>query len=374
MNRKMQVAKVLASSLVLLGLGMVILVGKKPALFAYKKDSIPAPFTAHLRNTYIPINNYGGILSSKRDQSSRVHVEHVAVHVPKHKLSEEKITRFGRLVWHPQAEATILICHGFMCDKFDVGFLRNMFPQGRFNFMTFDFRAHGENCVGQRCTLGRDEALDVIHAAHFIKNHPKIGAKPIIAYAFSMGAVAAIEAQAQDSSLFKAMILDCPFDSSENMVKRSLESLQFTILGYDFSIPACNLLQKYAFHPYVQSLIKGILKTVSNFDTKNIDVRVYPISPAESIQKINVPCFFIHCKNDEKISIDAIRSVYDHAGTSYKKLWLTNGRRHFDSYFYNPEKYIKELRGFIDTVVSAGDSTPVSQEVIEDPDEPLLQM
>ena len=49
------------------------------------------------------------------------------------------------------------------------------------------------------------------------------------------------------------MILDCPFDSSENIIKCCLEGLQFTLLGYDFSIPACTLLQKYAFHPYVQS-------------------------------------------------------------------------------------------------------------------------
>ncbi len=38
--------------------------------------------------------------------------------------------------------------------------------------------------------------------------------------------------------------------------------------------------------------------------------------------------------------------------TDYKVLWLTNGRRHFDSYFYNPEKYVKEIRTFIDKAVN----------------------
>ena len=97
--------------------------------------------------------------------------------------------------------------------------------------MTFDFRAHGEHCDGQRCTFGRDEHLDVITAAHFLKNHPHLKNKPVIVYGFSMGAVAAIEAQAKDNSLFSAMILDCPFDSSENIIKRSLESMQFTFFG-----------------------------------------------------------------------------------------------------------------------------------------------
>ena len=62
-----------------------------------------------------------------------------------------------------------------------------------------------------------------------------------------MGAVAAIEAQAKDNTLFSAMILIARLIQVKILLKRSLESLQFTFLGYDFSIPACNLLQKYAF-------------------------------------------------------------------------------------------------------------------------------
>ena len=55
-------------------------------------------------------------------------VEHIALNVPKKEGSDKKIVRYGRLVRYPNAQATILICHGFMCDKFDVGFLRHMFP------------------------------------------------------------------------------------------------------------------------------------------------------------------------------------------------------------------------------------------------------
>ena len=373
MMRKTHVAKMLATSLVILTLSLVVLISKKQNLFAHK--AVAKKFnTFKDMSSYVTVNDFGGVLYSTKDEIARATVEYIALNVPKSRYSDKKIIRLGRLVRYPGAQATILICHGFMCDKFDVGFLRHMFPAGKFNFMTFDFRAHGEHCEGQRCTLGRDEALDVITAAHFLKQHPQLGQKPIIAYGFSMGAVASIEAQAQDSSLFKAMILDCPFDSSENMIKRSLEQLQFTLLGYDFTIPVCNLLQKYAFHPYVQALIRGILKTVSNFDTKNIDVRVYPIFPAQSMQKITIPCFFIHCKNDEKISITAVKLLYESAGTAHKQLWLTNGRRHFDSYFYNPEKYIKEIRNFMERVVSNTYDTFQWQQIIEDPDELLAQI
>lgn len=369
MARKKQITKMFASSMLLITVALIYFISKKQPLLAQK----PGTFPVNTRTlNYDHVNEYGSIVSTATDQNSQATVEHIALHSPKTRNSKQKIVRFGRLIRYKNAKATILICHGFMTDKHDVAFLRHMFPEGKYNFMTFDFRAHGENCQGQRCTLGRDEALDVITATKFIKEHPHIGKKPVIVYAFSMGAVASIEAQAQDKSLFHAMILDCPFDSSENMVKRCLESVQFSFLGYDFSIPACRFLQKYAFHPYVQYLIKGILKTISHFDTKNIDIRVYPIAPAVSAQKITVPCFFIHCKNDEKIAVDAIREIYTHAGSSYKKLWLTNGRRHFDSYFYNPEKYIKEIHTFIDQ--SLNNQLAAHEQVMIDPDEIFVQI
>ena len=372
MTRKKQVAKLLASSLTLLMLCMMVLVSKKNILIAHR--TIPVIDSMESFNSYINVNDFGGIISSKKDPITHAIVEDIALRVPKIHNSDEKITRFGKLVRYPQAKATILVCHGLMTEKDDVGFLRHMFPQGRYNFMTFDFRAHGENRAGQRCTLGRDEALDVITAAQFLKYHPHLNQKPVIVYAFSMGAVAAIEAQAQNENCFAAMILDCPFDSSENMIKRCLSNLQFTFLGYDFAMPACGLLQKYAFHPYVQTLIKGMLKTISHFDTQNIDIQVYPINPAISIKKVTVPCFFIHCKNDEKIPIDAVKAIYEGASTPYKNLLITNGRRHFDSYFYNPERYIKEVRNFIDIVLNNSLDTQKWHQIIEDPDEVLLQI
>ncbi len=374
MARTRQIAKLITSTIVLISLGAIILIGRKQSLIAEKKNDHSYVFNPALTPVDTNVSDYGATIAQNNKSIPQATVEHIALHVPKKANSGEKIIRYGRLVRYPNAQATILICHGFMCDKFDVQFLRHMFPQGKYNFMTFDFRAHGENSEGQRCTFGRDESLDVITAAYFIKNHEALKDDPILVYGFSMGAVAAIEAQSKDSSLFSAMVLDCPFDSSENIIKRSLEGIQFSFLGYDFSVPACSILQKYAFLPYVQSMIKNLLKAVANLDSKNIDIRMYPIWPARSAENIHIPIKFIHCKNDEKVSVDAIRAVYEGAGSDYKELWLTNGRRHFDSYFYNPEKYIKEVRQFIDKVVSGSIKDVHLKKVIEDPDEVLAQI
>src|SRR3990172_2398269 len=109
------------------------------------------------------------------------------------------IARRGILVKKPDARATILICHGFMCNKFDMGFLRPLLFN-RFNVLMFDFRAHGEHIEPHHCcTFGKDEALDVAGAISYIRSRDDLKELPLIAYGFSMGAVAAIQAQAAAS-------------------------------------------------------------------------------------------------------------------------------------------------------------------------------
>ena len=247
--------------------------------------------------------------------------------------------------------------------------LRSLFPRGKFNFMTFDFRAHGDCPDGQSCTLGRDEKYDVVAAARFLREHAALAGKPLIVYGFSMGAVAAIEAQAKDGGLFDAMILDCPFESTENVLKRSLDNIKFSLFGYEFSLPGRSILQRYAFHPYIQSMVKIVLKTVAQWDPKKIDVTAYPISPVESVKKISVPVFYILCKHDEKVSVEAIKSLFQGTSSAYKQLWISNGRRHFDSYFYNPEQYTDRVRQFVLNHLNGKTKNSTKNEIIQDSDE-----
>lgn len=309
----------------------------------------------------------GTVTKKDKTRIKNAVVENVTFYAMQNAHSSKKIARNGVLVKYNDAKANILICHGFMANKFDAAFLRRLFPRGQFNIMTFDFRAHGENTDGQYCTFGRDEAYDVRAAVEFIKSDPDLKDKPLFAYGFSMGAVAAIQAQAKDKSLFKGMILDCPFDSTENVIKRSLENVKFSLFGYEFNVPGRTILQKYAFHPYIQSLVKAVLKSVSLLDSKNIDTYIYPLNTAQAVKNISVPCFFISCKKDEKVSVGAIKSIFNSAAGP-KKLWLTNGRGHFDSFFYNPELYTDRVRDFVDRLVDESFET-AEKEVVEDEEE-----
>jgi len=311
---------------------------------------------------------YGSYVHQFKVTNAKPITERVTLYSRENDETNNTIARRAILVRYPNAQANIVISHGFMCNKFDVGFLRSMFPQGKFNFLTFDFRAHGEDTAGQCCTFGRDEAHDVQAAAQFFKQHDLLKKLPTFGYGFSMGAVASIEAQAKDPSLFYAMILDCPFDKSENVVKNALQGMKFSLFGYEFDFPGRAYLERYAFHPYVQEFIKFTLKTLAHMDAKNIQTYMYRFSPAESVKKITVPCFFIHCKKDQRVPLEAIRTIYSGA-QGQKRLWVTNGRNHYDSVFYNPEKYSKRINKFLESVIDGSIVKEKREIVLEDKDE-----
>ena len=271
--------------------------------------------------------------------------ERVEFAVQHSKNSKQRIIRKGILIKKPDARAIVLICHGFMCDKDDVRFLRTMFKD--YTTLSFDFRAHGECTHGQYCTLGSREIYDVIGAVEYIKSQPDLQKLPIIAYGFSMGAVASIRAQAEAGNLFDAAIWDCPFDSTDKIIERSIERLKINIGGYEFNLPGRSLLKKYAYNSYVQELLKAALKTVAKMDSSAINTNIEPVDTIEAAKNIKIPALFISCKNDTKAPVEAVVGVYGSA-TGYKRLWLTCGRHHFDSYFYNPEKYTYRVKLFIE--------------------------
>ncbi|MBY0109865.1 MAG: alpha/beta hydrolase [Candidatus Babeliaceae bacterium] len=296
-------------------------------------------------------------------------VEHIIFSVPNSRGSQKMILRKGILVTRPGARATIVICHGFMCNKNDVSFLRSIFYD--YNVMVFDFRAHGENIEDQCSSFGVNEVLDLEGAVAFVKSKPELSKLPLIAYGFSMGAVTAILTQAQHPDMFSALILDCPFDSTEMVIHRLIEKLTFSIGGYQWGLPGRGLLKKYAYHPSIQAIVKLALKTVAHVGTHDIVTCILPSNTVQEVQKVTVPTFFITCKNDDKAPIEAVRSIYLNK-PGYKRLWLTSGRNHFDSFFYNPEKYTHKVRSFIKSFLDNELKNKVTAKIVEDMDDPFV--
>lgn len=293
-------------------------------------------------------------------------LEYITFSAQQEEHNEKKaLQRNGIMFIQPNARATVLVCHGFSCDKFDTGFLRRtVFPD--YNVMVFDFRAHGENVDDEQCcTFGRDEALDVAGAVNYLKSRTDIKHLPRIGYGFSMGAAAAIAAQSKDQSLFSALILDCPYDATDTLIKRSLENLKISLFGYSFEFPGKSILERFAYNSFVQSCIKMLLRTVTYIDTTQTNTQMHPFSPALAVKNITAPCFFIHCKNDEKVPIEAAELLFNNA-QGYKRLWITDGRRHFDSIFYNPEKYAYKVNKFITAVLNGQVQLKQQEKILHD--------
>lgn len=290
--------------------------------------------------------------------------EPVVIYARENLTSDRKIARKGILLKRPHAKATVLICHGFMCDKYDISLLQMMFKD--YNTMTFDFRAHGEHVEGQCCTFGRDESYDVVAAADAVKNHPELKHLPLIVYGFSMGAVAAIIAQARESNLFDAMILDCPFDSSDKLIERGIDQLKLNVFGYEMKVPGTSLLKNYAYNSYVQSLLKTILRAFTKFHATDINTVICPVYPEEAIKYVTVPCFFIACVNDDKAPVEAVLSVYEGA-RGFKRCWIDpSGRRHFDTIFRQMHRYSYKTHRFIEKTIDGSYRKKCKEKVTRD--------
>ncbi len=286
--------------------------------------------------------------------------------------SDKKIERRGLALIKPDARATIILLHGFMCNKHDIRFLADsLFSyhplfNDNFNVVLGDFRAHGELSEGQCCSFGQNEKYDVMGLVDFIRTHPELKDTMRIVYGFSMGAVASILAQAEDSSLFHAAIWDCPFESTEGVIGRSLENLKVNFFGYEFGLPGLSLLKSYAYNPYVQSILKFALRILAKMDPTQINTCLMPIDTVQAAQRITIPAYFIACKHDEKSPVEAVHQIYESAA-GYKRLWIANGEYHFGAYFYYPEKYVYRVRKFINKVLTGTIAKKPQQKISQDP-------
>ena len=278
-------------------------------------------------------------------------VEEIMLQVPVDDDSGQVLVREGELIIRKNAPATVVFCHGFTCEKEDTRIFHAIFDT--YNILFFDFRAHGKRKEGQCCSFGKFEKYEIKAAVDFIKKDPRLKHLPIVGYGFSMGAVSLIEAQAEWPYLFSGLVLDSPFDGSEAVLRRGLEKVRFELFGYDVLAPLRAFLKRYPLHPTTQALMKFFLKTMARMDATSTPTCLCAVNPAASAQKIIVPTMIIGCENDEKIPADAFTQVYEQLSATNKKLHITSGRCHFDSFFSDPGTYTSMVRAFLDQVLLA---------------------
>lgn len=302
-------------------------------------------------------------LSDIKKQIKNIQFEEMLFDVFVDANKQETFQRRGILVRRPDALGTVIICHGYLGCKRDAIALKHLFPM--YNVFSFDFRAHGDDRQGQVSTIGRDEAFDVIGAVQVVKSDDQMRNKPVIVFGYSMGAVSAIQAQALDETLFDAMILDCPYDSTHEAMNRGLnEKMQITIFGQKFTIPGKQFLLDHMYDESAQAITNFLFKAITKLDSNKVATKFVKVEPVNSIKSINVPCFFIHCVNDKKVPVQAVMNVYKNK-PGFKRFWLTDGKGHFGSYQHNPEMYWYKVNKFL-TKLHELDTNSRTQEKISD--------
>ena len=284
-------------------------------------------------------------LNAVKQQIQNIQIEDITFDSFVDATKTATLQRRGILVRRNYAIGTVVICHGYLGCKKDALALKHLFPL--YNVLVFDFRAHGQDREGQVSTIGRDEAFDVIAAVQIIKNDPVMSKKPIIGFGFSMGAVSAIQAQAMDNTLFTAMILDCPYDSTDDAMSRGLdEKMQITLFGKKFKIPGKQFLLDHMYDESAQTITSILFNAITRLDSGAVATKFVKVRPIDSIKNITVPCFFIHCENDKKVPIHAVEQMYKNK-PGFKRLWITQGKWHFGSYHNNPELYWYKVNKFL---------------------------
>lgn len=301
---------------------------------------------------YVPVL---GIMQTKKDLAkvkSHIYGMNIEKVVIDAQESEDnpisKIQRKALLLRRKDAVGTVIICHGYLSNKYDAFHLKHLFPY--YNVLSFDFRAHGENTKGQVSTIGRDEAFDVIGAVNFVKSDEKMKNLPVVGYGFSMGAVSLIEAAARNDKLFDALILDCPYDSTDKGVRRGLDKkMKMSILGREFNLPGKEFILNHLYDEKWSRVIKVLFKMITSLDANKVPTKFVRVTPEDSVRKITIPCFFIHCENDKKVPVAAVQSLYKNVH-GFKRMWITRGRKHFGSYVDYPEMYWYKVNRFLEKV------------------------
>lgn len=284
-------------------------------------------------------------LAAVKEQIKNINMEEIVLNSFTDWTKTQPLQRRGFFVRKKNPLGTVVICHGYLGCKRHAIFFKHLFPL--YNVVSFDFRAHGDDKDGQVSTIGKDEALDVMAAVQFVKSDPEMAQKPVIAFGYSMGAVSAIQAQSADSTLFDAMILDCPFASSDEAMKRGLEEkLKFSLFGQQFSIPGKQFIVDHMYDDAAQALTNFLFKMITQLDSKKVATKFVRIAPVESIKNVTVPCYFIHCHNDNKVTVEDIENLYNNK-PGFKRLWITQGQSHFGSYPHNPELYWYKVNKFL---------------------------
>ena len=238
--------------------------------------------------------------------------------------TSDGLLRHGVLTTRSNAKGNVVLCHPAAYDQdFLIPYEEKTFSY--YNCIRFDFRRHGQNSSGQTTTLGKKEIYEVNAAVEYLKNDPLTKDLPIYGFGVSMGAVVLIEAESKKHQ-FDALILQSPFESLREQVKRSFGFFRGPLMH--------NLIFREPVRLYAKLKYR---------------IRMCKVYPVRSIKNINVPVFLIHSRDDQVIDIKAYQQLKVAGKHCIKETWTPARGRHTELFKTYPDLYTKKCNAFLGT-------------------------
>lgn len=195
--------------------------------------------------------------------------------------------------------------------------------ENKFNTLVIDQRAHGKS-KGHTITFGVKESRDCLSWINYVNQ--RFNNPDIYLVGVSMGASTILLASQYDlTSNVKAIIADCPFSSTKQIIKKVVKDLKLPV----------NLV-----YPFIALGAK----VFGRFNINHGEVN-------KAIQKCKIPVLIIHGKDDELVPVDMAYQINEN-NKEMIQLEIFENAKHGVSYFADSERYISIVNEFINKLKS----------------------
>ena len=222
--------------------------------------------------------------------------------------------------WHipvQHSKGTVIIYHGFNGNKAFMLNISTAFNELGYTTLVMDIRAHGQS-QGSSCTLGMDEAEDVLLAHDYIKT---TGEKNIILFGGSMGAATISHALAKYPQVQPSkVILEMPFASYTKVLKGIFRDSKYP------KEPTFTLFTFWA----------GVFQQKWLYQNK----------PVEYVKSIQCPTLIQAGAMDELVPLTDVQDIYNNI-TAAKELVVYKDCGHEKFIDKHPNEWKKKVATFL---------------------------
>ncbi len=227
---------------------------------------------------------------------------------------------FGIYLPLADSNKTVVIAHGITYTLFGSVKYVDLFRRRGYNVLLYDHRNHGRS-GGHWSTFGYYEKHDMKIWLEWAKGKLEPDGQ-VGVMGESYGAATAIQCLAETVGI-SFLICDCCFSDLMDLLTYHMR--------LDYRLPAFPLL-------YLASLWSKALT----------GMRFADISPVRDVDRINIPCLFIHGRNDQFTPARMSEALYDAKVHGIRELNIIPNADHAESYFRDPQAYETKVAGFLE--------------------------